>query len=453
MHFELTQEFIDNLIEIIESQNVKKARRLLNELHAADIALIYDNLNIEQAKFLFLLIDDGEKAADVIAELDENDRIRFLKSLPSDVIAERFIDYMDSDDAADVIADLPEDRQEEVLKKIKDLEQAGDIVDLLAYDEDTAGGLMGKELIVVNINTDVESAIAEIRSQALEVDEIYYIYVVDDDKILRGALSLKKLIIAKPNIKIKDIYLKDIISVKADMPADEVANIADKYDLVALPVIDSIGRLLGRITIDDLVDVINEEARKDYQMISGISDDVEHSDSIWRITKSRIPWLLVGLVGEIIGSRVLGLYHGNLAEHAALAFFLPLIVAMGGNVGVQSSSIIVQGLANGTLGFGSTTKRILKEMSVASINGIITSGILLAYNIIFSDSLALTISVSTALFSVIIFASMFGTFVPLTLHKMDIDPAIATGPFITTSNDIFGMIIYMSISGIMFYYL
>jgi magnesium transporter len=453
MHFELTQEFIDNLIEIIESQNVKKARRLLNELHAADIALIYDNLNIEQAKFLFLLIDDGEKAADVIAELDENDRIRFLKSLPSDVIAERFIDYMDSDDAADVIADLPEDRQEEVLKKIKDLEQAGDIVDLLAYDEDTAGGLMGKELIVVNINTDVESAIAEIRAQALEVDEIYYIYVVDDDKILRGALSLKKLIIAKPNIKIKDIYLKDIISVKADMPADEVANIADKYDLVALPVIDSIGRLLGRITIDDLVDVINEEARKDYQMISGISDDVEHSDSIWRITKSRIPWLLVGLVGEIIGSRVLGLYHGNLAEHAALAFFLPLIVAMGGNVGVQSSSIIVQGLANGTLGFGSTTKRILKEMSVASINGIITSGILLAYNIIFSDSLALTISVSTALFSVIIFASMFGTFVPLTLHKMDIDPAIATGPFITTSNDIFGMIIYMSISGIMFYYL
>ncbi len=452
MHFELTLDFINNLKTSIELGDVKESAKLLEELHAADIAQIYDNLNLEQAKYLFLLIDDGEKAADVLAELDDNDRERFLKILPSDIIAERFIDHMDSDDAADVIADLPEARQAEVLKNIKDFELAGDIVDLLAYDEDTAGGLMGKEFIVANINSTVEVAIDEIRKQVLEIDEIYYIYVVDDDEILKGALSLKKLVVSQPDVKIKDIYLPDVIKVKTDMPAEEVANLADKYDLVALPVIDSIGRLLGRITIDDLVDVLSEEARKDYQMVSGISEDVELSDNVWRLTRARIPWLLVGLLGGIVGSRVLSVYEVELGEHPALAFFLPLIAAMGGNVGVQSSSIIVQGLANGTLGLGSIFKKVLKEMSVAVITGLITSMILLAYNLVFSDSIALTITVSSALFAVIILGAVFGTVVPLTLNKMNIDPALATGPFITTTNDIFGMIIYMSIAGVFLYY-
>jgi len=452
MHFELTLGFINNLKESIELGDPKKSAKLLEELHAADIAQIYDNLNLEQAKYLFLLIDNGEKAADVLAELDDNDRERFLKILPSDIIANRFIDHMDSDDAADVIADLPEDRQAEVLKNIKDFELAGDIVDLLAYDEDTAGGLMGKEFIVANINSTVQVAIEEIRKQVLEIDEIYYIYVVDDDEILKGALSLKKLVVSQPDVKIKDIYLSDVIKVKTDMPAEEVANLADKYDLVALPVIDSIGRLLGRITIDDLVDVLSEEARKDYQMVSGISEDVELSDNVWRLTRARIPWLLVGLLGGIVGSRVLSVYEVELGEHPELAFFLPLIAAMGGNVGVQSSSIIVQGLANGTLGLGSIFKKVLKEMSVAVITGLITSIILLGYNLVFSDSIALTITVSAALFSVIILGAIFGTVVPLTLHKMDIDPALATGPFITTTNDIFGMIIYMSIAGVFLYY-
>jgi len=450
MHFELTREYLDNLIKIIDAKNDKEAAKLMSELHAADIAEIYDDLNIEQAKYLFLLIEDREKAADVLAELDDNDRARFLKVLPNDIIASRFIDHMDSDDAADVIADLPDKRQEEVLQKIKDIDQAGDIVDLLSYDEDTAGGLMGKEIITVNIEDDVETAISKIRQQVDDVDEVFYVYVIDDDGILKGTLSLTKLLLASKGSKIKDIYNKDVIYVKADMKAEEVANLSDKYDLVALPVVDEIGRLLGRITFDDLVDVMREEAEKDYQMMSGISEDVEHSDRTWRLIRARLPWLLVGLIGEIIGSKVLSGYEVQLATHAALAFFLPLIAAMGGNAGVQSASIVVQGLANGSIGMESTFKKVLKEVSVAVINGIICALILFTYNFFFSDSFALTVTVSVALFSVIIFASLFGTFVPLALNKLKIDPAIATGPFITTSNDIFGLIIYMTIGGILF---
>jgi len=450
MHFELTRDFADNLIDLINKEEKKQAAEIMSEMRAVDIAELYDSLNLDQAKFLFLLIEDREKAADVLAELDDDDRSRFLKVLPDEVIASGFIDHMDSDDAADVIADLPDKRQGEVLQKIKDIEQAGDIVDLLSYDEDTAGGLMGKEIVAVNINDDVEEAISEIRKQVEEIDDIYYVYVIDDDDVLKGTISLAKLLLSSKGSKIKDIYNGDVIYVKADMKAEDVANLSDKYDLVALPVVDDLGRLLGRITFDDLVDVMREEAEKDYQMMSGISEDVEHTDKTWKQIRARLPWLLVGLVGEIIGSQVLSGYEIQLQSHAALAFFLPLIAAMGGNSGVQSASIVVQSLANGTISMESTFKKIMKEVSVAIINGLICALLLFTYNFFFSDSFALTITVSVALFSVILFASLFGTFVPLALNKLKIDPAIATGPFITTSNDIFGLIIYMTIGGILF---
>ncbi|RLD79377.1 MAG: magnesium transporter, partial [Bacteroidetes bacterium] len=358
----------------------------------------------------------------------------------------KFIDYMDSDDAADVIADLPDDRQEEVLSHIDDLEQAGDIVDLLKYNEDTAGGLMAKELISVKESWDVEKCIAEIRKIADEIDEIYYVYVVNEDNILKGILSLKRLIIAGSKKKVKDISKEDIISVKVDVEEEEVVNIARKYDLVALPVIDSIGRLVGRITIDDIVDVMQEEAEKDYQMVSGITEDVEPSDKIWVLTRARIPWLLIGLVGGIFGAQVISSYEGALAEYASMAFFIPLIAAMGGNVGVQSSSIIVQALASNSAGFDSLFKRLLKELAVALLNAVILASLIFLFSYFFYDSMALTISVSGALVIVVVFASVFGTFVPLALNRFNIDPALATGPFITTVNDITGLFIYLSLA-------
>ncbi len=449
MPFTLTREYINTLQEVIEKEDEKSAIEMMDELHPADIAEIYDELNMEQAKYLYLLLDD-DKAADVIVELEDDDRERFLKALPSEVIAKRFIENMDSDDAADVIAELPELRKEEVLSHLDEVEHAGDIVDLLHYDEDSAGGLMAKELIKVNLNWSLVKCLKEMAKQAEDVDEIYHIYVVDDEDILKGVLSLKKLLIAQPSETIASIYNPDIIYVKTHESSEAVAAIMEKYDLVAVPVIDSIGRLVGRITIDDVVDVIREEAEKDYQMVSGLTEDVEPSDTVFLLTRARLPWLLIGLVGGILGAQVMGTYEHDLAQNAAMAFFIPLIAAMGGNVGVQSSAIVVQGLASQAISLDSTFKKIMKEFLVALLNGTICGSLIFIYNLFFSTSFALTVTVSTALLLVIMFASIFGTFVPLALNRLKIDPAIATGPFITTVNDILGLFIYLAIGRIMF---
>ncbi len=447
--FELSKNFVDSLRQIIQEKNEQKAIEVLGKLHAADIAEIYDKLNVKEAKFLYLLLDK-EKAADVIAELDEDDSEKFLNALPSEIVAKQFIEEMDSDDAADVLGEMSEKRQEEVLSHIKDHEQAGDIVDLLSYEDDTAGGLMAKELVAINQDLSITKCLIELRNQAETVDEIYYIYVVDNKGVLVGTLSLKKLLLNSEKSLISSLANKEIISVKTDTPEIEVAKIMKKYDLVALPVVDSIGRLKGRITIDDVVDVIQEEAEKDYQMISGITEDVESDDSVYKLSRARFPWLLIGLMGGIIGAWVIGYFEGDIAKYAGIALFLPLIAAMGGNVGVQSSSIIVQGLANHSISKGGVFSRLSKELMVALLNGISLSILIFIYNHFFSDSYALTLSVSLALFSVIIFASLFGTLVPLILDKYKIDPALATGPFITTVNDIMGLLIYLSISRIIF---
>ncbi len=445
MPFDITREYIDALKQVIENKDEVAALEMTQGMRAADIAEIYDDLNIAEARFLYLLLD-GELAADVLAELEDDDRERFLQALPSDVIANQFINHMDSDDAADVIGDLPDDRQKEVLSKLESTEQAGDIVDLLHYDENTAGGLMGKEMVVVNANWNVEKCITEIRKLAGEIDELYIVYVVDDNNILKGWLSLKRLIIASGKTLVSDIYSDDIISVKDDTSAEDVAVMSRKYDLVVLPVIDSIGRLIGRITIDDVVEVMQEEAERDYQLASGIVQDVEPSDKVWVLTKARLPWLVIGLFGGVFGAKVIELFEGDMAANATIAFFLPLIAAMGGNVGVQSSSIVVQALASHSTGLDSVAKRLFKEFSVALLNAIICATILFVVNYIFIDSFALTVSTSISLFIVIVFASIFGTFVPLILNKFKIDPALATGPFITTVNDITGLLIYLNIA-------
>ena len=449
MPLEITREYLDQLKKVIEDKNDDAARELIADLHAADIAGIYTHLGLEEARFLYLLLD-GEVAADVLMELDDDDREEFLSQLPGKVIATQFIGNMDSDDAADLIGELSDDKKKEVLSHIEDIEQAGDIVDLLAYDEDTAGGLMAKELIKVNENRDVLTSVREMRKQAEEVDEVYFVYVVDDANILKGTLSLKRLLLSSARSKIKDLLNPDVISVRTDTSSEDVASIMKKYDLVVLPVVDSIGRLLGRITIDDVVDVIQEEAEKDYQLIAGISEDVEYSDRIWILTRARLPWLLVGLVGGVLVSQVVGIFEIDLGFYPEMAFFMPLIAATAGNVGVQSSSIVVQGLANKSIQVSNVAGRLLKEFSVAMFNGLTLASLILVYNLMIKSSLALTFTVSVALVTVIVFASLFGTLVPLALSKFRIDPAMATGPFITTSNDIVGLLIYFFIGRLLY---
>lgn len=441
MSTELTRKYLNELRSIIEIKDDQAALNMMEDLHPADIAEIYDGLSLEEATYLYLLLDP-EKASDVLVELEEDDRENFLKSLPSEVIASQFIDHMESDDAADIIGELAEEKKQEVLLHIDDVEQAGDIVDLLSYDEDTAGGLMAKELILVNENWGVATCIREMRKQAEDLDEIYYIYVVNDDNVLLGILSLKALLLSSASTKVRDIYNSEVRAVRTDADSEEVARIMEKYDLIVLPVTDSIGRLMGRITIDDVVDVIRDEAEKDYQMASGISADVETTDSPARLSRARLPWLIIGLLGGIIVAAVIGHFENDIKINPEMAFFIPLIAAMAGNVGIQSSAIIVQGIASNSLGLESTGRKLMKELLVALINGIILSGILFLYNYFVSKNLALTFTVSSSLFVVIIFAAMFGTLIPLLLNRVKIDPALATGPFITTMNDIMGLFIY-----------
>jgi magnesium transporter len=445
----LTRDYINELRSIIENRDNSAALDKLEHLHPADIAEMYENLSLEEITYLVLLLEP-EKASDVLVELEEDERESFLEALPSEIIASHFIDNMDSDDAADVIGDLAEEKQQEVLLHIDDVDQAGDIVDLLGYDEDSAGGLMAKELIRVNENWGVATCIREMRKQAEDLDEIYYIYVVSDENVLLGILSLKALLLASASSKVRDIYDADIRSVRTDTDSEEVAQIMEKYDLIVLPVVDSIGRLMGRITIDDVVDVIRDEAEKDYQLASGITTDVETTDSPVRLSRARLPWLIIGLLGGIVVSGVISRFEEDIQINPEMAFFIPLIAAMAGNVGIQSSAIIVQGIASNSLGLESTIRKLGKEVIVALINGLILAGILFLYNFFINHNLALTFTVSSSLLVVIMFAALFGTMIPLFLNRLKIDPALATGPFITTMNDIMGLFIYFLMGRILY---
>lgn len=442
----MENEEVNKVTELIADKKSDELKELLSGLHPADIAELCNELDAEEARFIYLLLDN-EKAADVLIEMDEDARKEFLDILPSETIAKRFVDYMDSDDAVDIIREMDEDKQEEILSHIEDIEQAGDIVDLLKYDEDTAGGLMGTEMVIVNENWSMPECLREMRLQAEEMDEIYYVYVVDDDERLRGVFPLKKMVTSPSVSKVKHVMKKDPISVRVDTPIEEVVQIIEKYNLVAVPVVDSIGRLVGRITVDDVMDEVREQAERDYQLASGLSKDVESDDSVLRQTTARLPWLLIGMFGGIANSMILGNFDTTFAAHPEMALYIPLIGGTGGNVGTQSSALVVQGLANNSLDSDNTWKQILKESVVALINATIISMLVYVYNFIrFGPAATVCYSVSISLFAVVMFASIFGTLVPMTLEKLKVDPAIATGPFISITNDIIGMLIYMGIT-------
>lgn len=442
---EFTTEYLEQIRQIIASGDSQLASQELEHLHPADIAELYQNLDLAEAEFLYKLLDE-ETAADVLMELDEDDRLKLLEGMPSEEIA-RQIEHLDSDDAVDVIQQLDEEDRDEILSHIDDVEQAGDIIDLLKYDEDTAGGLMGTEMVVVNENMSMPECVKEMRQQAEEMDEIYYVYVVDNDYKLKGIFPLKKMITHPSVSKIKHVMETDPVSVKADTPIDEVVLDFEKYDLVAMPVVDSIGRLLGRITVDDVMDQVRESSERDYQLASGISSDVDADDSIFAQTKARIPWLLIGIASGILASIILGGFEDQLSAVTTLALFIPIIAGTGGNVGVQASAIVVQGLANGSLDIKEFSSQLAKEVVIGLLNATVLSGVILIYNLlVYPENLAVTLSVSASLFCVVMFGSILGTVVPLTFEKIHINPALATGPFIQISNDIMGLVIYVFVA-------
>ena len=381
---EINNAYIEQIAILIEANSSAELISIITDLHIADIAEIIEDLSIDNAHFLFNLIEE-EKSAAVLVELEDDTREEILSDLTAKEIAEDVIDNLESDDAADVIGELSENKKEEVLSLIENIERASNISDLLNYPEDTAGGLMAKELIKVNENWTTIQCLKEMRKQAEELKEVYTIYVVDD-----------------------------------------------------------LNRLIGRITIDDVMDVLKEEAEKDYQMASGITEDIESSDTAWELTRARLPWLIIGMIGGLLGAKVIGIFDLS-GDNFELAFFIPLIAAMGGNVGVQSAAIVVQGLANDSLKMENILQKLVKELGVGILNGIICSIIILGAAFSLGYSLELSLTVSISLFAVIVFAAVFGTFIPLTLEKYNIDPALATGPFITTVNDVLGLFIYFMI--------
>ncbi len=444
--FKLTENLIAEIEQLIENQKNSELESLLAEVHYADIAEIINELNADEATYLIKLLD-SDKTSDVLTELDEDVREAILGNMSAKEIAGE-LDELDTDDAADIIAELPNEIVQEVISEIEDREHAKDIVDLLRYDENTAGGLMAKELVKVNENWDVLKCVKEMRAQAENVTRVHSIYVVDDEDKLKGRLSLKDLLTTSTKTHISEVYITKVDSVRVSEKPEEVAKIMSKYDLEAIPVVDEIGRLVGRITIDDIVDVIKEEAEKDYQLAAGISRDVEADDSIWELTKARLPWLIIGMFGGIGAASIISSFQNVMSQYPILLIFVPLIQATAGNVGVQSSAIMVQGLANDTVK-GEILNRLLKEFLLGLINGLaIAAIVLLISHFAFQTSYLISATLCIALISVIIIAALIGTFIPVFLDARGIDPAVATGPFITTGNDIFGILIYFSIAKI-----
>ncbi|MDA9818274.1 magnesium transporter [Flavobacteriaceae bacterium] len=445
--FKVNDELIDNIKRLITISDKEKLVKDLNDLHYADLAEIFELLEVKQVIFL-VKIFDKERIADALAEIDEDLREIILENLSAKEIAEK-IQELDTDDATDVISELSEDIQESVLSQIKDSELTDDIKELLKYKEDTAGGLMAKELVKISEDLSISKCLDEIRKQAKNVSRVHSIYVVDSKNKLKGRLSLKDVVTAKSGSKVKDIYIPKVDYVTADQEGEEVAKIMSKYDLEAIPVTNKRKTLLGRITIDDIVDLIKDEAEKDYQLAAGISSEVEANDSIFQLSKARLPWLFLGLLGGLGSVFILKDFEQimNQPDLRNLFFYTPLIAAMAGNVGVQSSAIIVQGLAN-DLVKGSLLSRLLKEVGLSLINGLVLAIILVIFGQIVNQDLFMSLTIAGSMMGVIIIAALVGTFVPIILDKQGIDPAIATGPFITTANDIFGIFLFFYIAKI-----
>ena len=445
--FKINDELIDRIKKLILSEDKSKVIEKLKDVHYADLAEIFELLEISEVVYI-IKIFDKQKSADALAELDEDIREGIIENLSEKEIAEK-IEELDSDDATDIISELTEERQERVFSQIKDSSLAEDIKELLKYGENTAGGLMAKELVKVNENLSISKCLDEIRKQAKNVSRVHSIYVVDSGNKLKGRLSLKDLVTAKARTRVKDIYIPNVDYVHVNLEGEEVAKVMSKYDLEAIPVVNNRKILLGRITIDDIVDLIKDEADKDYQLAAGISSEVEANDSIFQLTKARLPWLFLGLLGGIGSVFILKDFEQIMNEPNLrnLFFYTPLIAAMAGNVGVQSSAIIVQGLAN-DLVKGSLLSILIKEVGLSLINGLALALVLIVFGQIVNQDLLMSFTIAGSMMGVIVIAALVGTFIPIILDKQGIDPAIATGPFITTANDIFGIFLFFYIAKI-----
>tara|TARA_R110002020_G_scaffold138602_10_gene309023 strand:- start:36632 stop:37999 length:1368 start_codon:yes stop_codon:yes gene_type:complete len=443
--FELSKEYLESLRQAIEAEDLTFIHESLDGVNVADIAALLDELSMEESIYVLRVLD-AQLAADIIIELEATNQHRVLKELDVPEMA-NLIELMDSDDGADILNLFLEREREDIISHFEDKVKSDQILELLRYDEDTAGGIMAKEYIRANKNWNVVQTINEIRRQAENVSKIYSIFVVNNRQQLMGIVSLKRIVLASDETKIEDIYEEEVISVPTYMDQEEVAEVMRKYDLESLPVVNSKNKLVGRITVDDILDVIREEAEEDIQAMTGISDTVDEYDSVIKLSKARLPWLLIGICGGLLGAGFIGFFEEGLSKVTALAFFIPLITATGGNVGIQTSSIVVQSLASKSIFDDSMAKRFLKVLLVAVLNGLILATFVFGVVVLFyKTDVSFALVVSIALFSVVLLASFMGTITPIILDKIGINPALASGPFITTANDLIGLAVYFLVA-------
>lgn len=443
--FELSKEYLESLQIAIEAQDIDFIRESFEGVNVADIASLLEELSFDEAIYVIRTIEK-QVASDILIEMEADTLSRVLREMEATEIS-GFIELMDSDDGADILNLFAEREREDIISHFEDKVKSDQILELLRYDEDTAGGIMAKEYIRANKNWNVVQTINEIRRQAENVDKIFSIYVVNNRQQLMGRVSLKRIVLSSEDTKIEDIYEDEVISVPTYMDQEEVAEIMRKYDLETVPVINSKNKLVGRITVDDILDVIMEEAEEDIQAMTGISDTVDEYDSVFKLSKARLPWLLIGIVGGLLGAGFIGFFEEGLSKVTALAFFIPLITATGGNVGIQSSSLVVQSLANKSIFDDSLSRRFLKVFLVAILNGIILASFVFgAVVLLYRTEVAFAMVVSIALFSVVLLASFMGTITPIVLDKIGINPALASGPFITTANDLLGLAVYFLVA-------
>ncbi len=439
---QIDSELLENISHLIQNQAEKSILNIFADLHSADIGEIINHLKLDDAAYLFNLLTT-EKAGEVITEIDDNLREKLLKEIDEQKLTD-IVDELDTDDATDILSDLPEDVAEHVLENI-DKEDSDYVKELLKYEEDSAGGIMTSDFVFVTDDSTIKSAIEEVRLNSEKYDHIYYIYVLTKEKELLGTVSLKSLLINPMSNNITSVMDKDLIYVNPILDQEEVAKLMEKYDLVSIPVVDSDKKMLGRITIDDVVDVINEEASEDIQKFAGLSDEQETSHSIFRISRIRLPWLVIALVMEIIAAMVLSSYEDFISKFVIVTFFIPIVMAMGGSTGTQAAIVTVRGLGSSDIWLKDSFKKLVKEFFVSLLNGIVCSAVLLIATILFFPvDLPMALLLSGALLTIIIFATMVGAAIPLLLSKVGSDPAIATGPFVTTTNDILGLVIYLT---------
>ena len=455
MQSDRTRVLIDSIRRLLRRGATSHLSKIVNKTHAADLSMVFRSLSHSQQQTLFNMIQDTEQKGMLLGELDEDTAVDLIEDMKIEDIVE-ILESMPNDDVADLLGRLPEDMSQAILEKMK-RDESQEVEDLLRYEDDTAGGIMVPDFIALKENVSAKEAIESLQKEHLEVEMPFYLYVIDDYGKLVGVSSLRQLVVVPPETPLKDFMTTDVFSVQTDMDQEEVAKIVARYDILAVPVVDESHSLVGIVTVDDVIDIFRREATEDILKMAGAGEEFVETKSVLKSTRIRLPWLFASCIGGIIAFFIIGAYESSLYKIAYLAAFIPVIMGMGGNIGTQSSTIVVRGLATGRINLRDFWAVVIKELAIGFILGLIYGlligsvaqlyGLLIGSVAQFRYSIeALAISVALAILSSMSIAALVGSLVPMSFAKINIDPAVATGPFVTTAIDIISVFFYFVIA-------